>query len=161
MLRCGETYNLTTVLPANACRQPRPALYPSPSTMKLQPDKFDVQSIKGMGPGWIELVAGGQIERIEHSLIMGTRGERLPWHCPSFADLTAEHLAQLAQLPAEVLLLGSGQRNRFVPASWLRPLVLQNRALETMDTAAACRTYNVLASEGRHVLAALLLEPAS
>ena len=58
-------------------------------------------------------------------------------------------------------LLGSGQRNRFVPAPWLRPLVLQNRGLETMDTAAACRTYNVLASEGRHVLAALLLESAS
>ena len=101
--------------------------------MTLQPDKFDVQSIKGMGPGWIELVAGGQVERIEHSLIMGTRGERLPWHCPSFAALTAEHLAQLAELPAEVLLLGSGQRNRFVPAPWLR----------------------------RHVLAALLLESAS
>ena len=110
MLRCGETYNLTTVLPANACRQPRPALYPSPSTMKLQPDKFDVQSIKGMGPGWIELVTGGRVERIGHSLIIGTRGERLPWHCPSFAALTAEHLAQLAELPAEVLLLGSGQR---------------------------------------------------
>ena len=129
--------------------------------MKLQPDKFDVQSIKGMGPGWIELVTGGRVERIGHSLIIGTRGERLPWHCPSFAALTAEHLAQLAELPAEVLLLGSGQRNRFVPAPWLRPLVQQNRGLETMDTAAACRTYNVLASEGRHVLAALLLESAS
>ena len=126
--------------------------------MKLQPDKFDVQSIKGMGPGWIELVTGGRVERIGHSLIIGTRGERLPWHCPSFAALTAEHLAQLAELPAEVLLLGSGQRNRFVPAPWLRPLVLQNRGLETMDTAAACRTYNILAGEGRRVAVALLLE---
>ena len=128
--------------------------------MKLQPDKFDVQSIKGMGPGWIELVTGGRVERIGHSLIIGTRGERLPWHCPSFAALTAEHLAQLAELPAEVLLLGSGQRNRFVPAPWLRPLVLQNRGLETMDTAAACRTYNILAGEGRNVVAALILETA-
>ena len=54
--------------------------------------------------------------------------------------------------------LGSGCRHRFVPAAWLQPLVAMGLALETMDTAAACRTYNVLAHEGRRVVAALVLE---
>ena len=127
--------------------------------MKLQPDKFDVQAIKGVGPGWVSLATATQVERLEHSVIVGSRGERVDWACSRFEDLSAEHFALLTTLPAEVLIFGSGARNRFPPAAWLRPLILQGRGLETMDTAAACRTYNVLASEGRHVVVALLLEP--
>ena len=126
--------------------------------MKLQPDKFDAQSIKGVGPGWINLATTTQVERLERSVILGSRGERVDWACSRFEDLSAEHFALLATLPAEVLIFGSGARNRFPPAPWLRPLVLQGRGLETMDTAAACRTYNILASEGRNVVAALILE---
>ena len=126
--------------------------------MKLQPDKFDVQSITGHGPGWIHVGSGGPTERITSSVVIGARGERLEWLCSSFADLTPAHFAQLAELNAEIVIFGSGLRNRFPPPAWLKPLIAQRIGLETMDTAAACRTYNVLASEGRHVVAALLLE---
>ena len=55
--------------------------------------------------------------------------------------------------------LGCGKRLQFPPASLMAPLIAQGIGLESMDTAAACRTYNILASEGRKVLAALLIEP--
>ena len=125
--------------------------------MKLQPDKFDVQSITGHGPGWISVGTGTRTEKIEGSVVLGARGERLDWPCRSFADLTAEHFAQLATLNAEIVIFGSGLRNRFPPPAWLKPLITQRIGLETMDTAAACRTYNVLAAEGRRVMAALLV----
>ena len=125
--------------------------------MKLQPDKFDVQSITGHGPGWISVGTGTRTEKIEGSVVLGARGERLDWPCRSFADLTAEHFAQLATLNAEIVIFGSGLRNRFPPPAWLKPLITQRIGLKTMDTAAACRTYNVLISEGRKVAAALLL----
>ncbi len=91
--------------------------------------------------------------------MIGSRGERREWQCSRFEDLTAEHFALLAELDAEVVIFGSGQRNRFPPPAWLRPLMARRIGLETMDTQAACRTYNILAGEGRHVVAALLLEP--
>jgi uncharacterized protein len=58
------------------------------------------------------------------------------------------------------VLFGSGPRLRFPPAAWLRPLIGRRIGIETMDTAAACRTYNVLASEQRSVVAALLIAAA-
>lgn len=122
--------------------------------MKFQPDRSDAQTIRGYGPGWIAL----EHEKISHSVIIGARGLRQDWGCARFEDLTAAHFAALAQIPAELVLFGSGARNRFVPTAWLQPLMAQRIGLETMDTQAACRTYNILAGEGRNVVAALLLE---
>ena len=53
-------------------------------------------------------------------------------------------------------VFGSGARLRFPAAALLRPLIDAGIGIETMDTAAACRTYNVLLAEGRKVVAALL-----
>ena len=122
--------------------------------MKLQPDKPDVQTLTAHGPGWVAI----NNERVEHSVVLGSRGERFVWDCASFDDLGPEHFAQLADLGAETVIFGSGTRIRFPPPAWLRPLIDRRIGLETMDTAAACRTYNILAAEGRHVLAALLVE---
>jgi uncharacterized protein len=122
--------------------------------MKLQPDQFDMQSITGYGPGWV----GVDGEKITGSVVLGARGERFDWDCRSFAELTPAHFERLAALDAELIVFGSGQRNRFPPPAWLQPLMAKRVGLETMDTAAACRTYNILAGEGRHVVAALLLE---
>lgn len=122
--------------------------------MNFQPDPTDAQSITGYGPGWISIGA----EKITDSLIVGSRGLRLAWPCARFEDLTAEHFAQLAQLEAEVIVFGSGTRTRFAPPAWLQPLMARRIGVESMDTFAACRTYNILAGEGRNVVAALLLE---
>jgi uncharacterized protein len=123
-------------------------------TMKLQPDKSDVQTISGYGPGWV----GVEGEKLTSSVILSWRGDRIAWATNSFEDLGAEHFAQLANVEAEVVIFGSGSRIRFPRAAWLEPLMARRIGIETMDTAAACRTYNILAQEGRSVAVALLLE---
>jgi len=125
--------------------------------MKLQPDKSDAQVISGYGPGWV----GVNGQKIAHSVIVSSRGERIEWPAARFEELGPEHFAQLAQLDCEVVIFGSGSRIRFPQAAWLKPLMARRIGVETMDTAAACRTYNILAQEGRSVAAALLLEPAA
>jgi len=123
--------------------------------MKLQPDKFDVQAITGYGPGWVAV----NTEKVNHSVIIGSRGEQVDWHCSAFEELTPAHFEALAALKPELVIFGSGERIRFPQPAWLKPLIAQRLGLETMDTRAACRTYNILAQEGRHVVVALLLEP--
>jgi uncharacterized protein len=126
--------------------------------MKLQPDKSDAQNIRGYGPGWIAV----NNDKLFTSLLIGPGGLRLDWQCSSFADLNAEHFAVVAAhakaMGAEMVIFGSGHKLRFVQPAWLQGLMTQRIGLETMDTPAACRTYNILAGEGRKVLAAIVLE---
>ncbi len=126
--------------------------------MKLQPDRLDVQSILGYGPGWVGLGSNGVAERIERSIVIGSRGEKFDWNCPRFEDLTAAHFELLGQTQPELVIFGSGTRLRFPPPAFLRALMARRIGVETMDTLAACRTYNILAGEGRQVMAALLIE---
>jgi len=126
--------------------------------MKLQPDRLEVQSILGYGPGWVGLGNNGVAEKVERSVVLGSGGERFDWNCSHFEDLTAEHFALLAAAQPELVIFGSGTRLRFPPPAFLRTLMDQRIGLETMDTLAACRTYNILAGEGRRVLAALIIE---
>jgi uncharacterized protein len=126
--------------------------------MKLQPDRLDVQSILGYGPGWIGLGSQGVAEKIEHSIVIGSRGEKFDWVCSRFEDLSAEHFARLAEIGPELVIFGSGTRLRFPPPAFLQSLMAQRIGIETMDTLAACRTYNILAGEGRNVVTALLIE---
>ena len=126
--------------------------------MKLQPDRLDVQSILAYGAGWVGLGNQGVAEKIHHSIVIGSRGEKYAWDCSRFEQLTAGHFEQLANLKPELVIFGSGTRLRFPPPSFLRALMAERIGLETMDTLAACRTYNILAAEGRHVITALLIE---
>jgi uncharacterized protein len=128
--------------------------------MKLQPDRLDVQSILGYGPGWVGLASQGVAEKIHTSVLIGSRGERKDWSCRGFDDLSAGHFEEIASLRPELVIFGSGSRLRFVPPVFFSGLMSLRIGLETMDTLAACRTYNILAGEGRHVIAALLIESA-
>lgn len=123
-------------------------------TMKLQPDKSSAPIISGHGPGWV----GVNGQRFTHSLLVSSRAGASTWDCQHFGGLGPAHFDELATLAPELVIFGSGLRMRFPPPAWLRTLMEHRIGLETMDTAAACRTYNILAGEGRHVLAALLLE---
>lgn len=122
--------------------------------MKIQPDISSAQSIQSYGPGWVQ-VAG---EKIMHSVVIGSGGEQLNWNCKQFEDLQASHFEQLAQLQPELVVFGSGARQRFVSAGLTRALIERQIGLETMDTPAACRTYNILVGEGRRVAVALLMQ---
>jgi len=122
--------------------------------MKFQPDTISVQSISGYGPGWV----GVGKEKITTNLVLGSSGERIEWPDTQFENLGPAHFAQLAALNPELVIFGSGERLRFPKPEWLKPLIEKQIGIETMDTQAACRTYNILAGEGRHVAVALLIE---
>ena len=96
-------------------------------------------------------------ERIEHSVIISSGGQRLAWNCKRFSDLGPTHFAHLAELDTELVIFGSGSKIRFPQPDWLQPLMQRQLGLETMDSQAACRTYNILAAEGRRVVVALLI----
>lgn len=92
------------------------------------------------------------------SLLVPWQGEVQAWGLRSFDDLTEQHFEQMLGLKPELMIFGSGARIRFAKPALYQSLIKQRIGVETMDLAAACRTYNVLASEGRAVLAALLIE---
>lgn len=93
------------------------------------------------------------------SILVPPSGDMIDWPVQSLADLTEAHFLQIARAQPEVVIFGSGTTLRFPAPSLLRPLMAARIGIETMDTAAACRTYNILVAEGRRVMAALLLEP--
>ena len=121
--------------------------------MKFQPDTMQAQSITGYGPGWVSVNG----EKRTSSVLVSAAGARIDWNCASFDDLTQQHFDQLAALDCELIVFGSGDRIRFPKPVWLQALYARRIGVETMDTQAACRTYNFLAAEGRKVVAALLL----
>ena len=77
------------------------------------------------------------------------------WPPDSLDDIAPEHLAALFALEPQVVLLGCAGAPRFTPAALRRLFAARNVGLETMELGAACRTYNVLAQEGRRVVAVL------
>jgi uncharacterized protein len=79
------------------------------------------------------------------------------WPPQAFEELALAHLAALVTLSPELIILGTGRRQRFPRAELLAPLIEAGLGWEVMDTGAACRTYNILMSEGRNVAAALLM----
>lgn len=74
-------------------------------------------------------------------------------------ELSDADMVLIRDLAPALVLLGTGARQRFPAPSVLRPLIEAGIGVEIMDTGSACRTYNILASEGRLVAAALLIEP--
>jgi len=125
--------------------------------MKLHADSPHRLAITALGDGWIAVNG----ERHSDSLVLSDALGLRAWPCRRFEDLTAGHFGELLDAPhtpPELVLFGSGARLRFVAPALLRPLLERGIGVETMDTAAACRTYNILAAEGRRVTAALLLE---
>ena len=79
------------------------------------------------------------------------------WEPQGPDQLTLEHVGRLADLNPEVVLIGTGARLIWPPRRLLTPLMERQIGFEIMDTAAACRTYNILMFEGRAVIAALMI----
>lgn len=122
--------------------------------MKFQPDTLEgVNAIARIEPGrvWVRQ------EAFSHSVLVPWRGVVQTWAAHEPSDLTATHFEPLVALAPELVIFGSGPRHTFISPQLYRALIEQRIGIETMDTAAACRTYNVLVSEGRRVVAALLL----
>lgn len=95
--------------------------------------------------------------RYERSLLVMPELAPVEWPVASFDQLSEQSFAQLAALQPDVVLLGTGERQRFVHPSLSRALTGQGVGVECMDNKAACRTYNILMGEGRKVALALII----
>jgi uncharacterized protein len=121
--------------------------------MKLHQDLRPGRNIvTAYGESYVEI--NGQ--RHEHGFIV-TPERVFDWGTNGFQALNKADFAVLAELGAEILLLGTGQRQRFPRLDLLRPLIDKRIGIEVMDTQAACRTYNILVGEDRVVAGALLI----
>ena len=112
-----------------------------------------IHLITARGKGFIE------VNRTRHttSLLLMTDLIR-PWGLSDIAALTRESVTELVALRPELVLIGTGERHQFPTPDIYRALIDAGIGVEIMSTDAACRTYNFLASEGRQVLAALIVE---
>lgn len=99
-------------------------------------------------------------ERYEGSVIVLPERIETGWHAGGFEALDEAAFARLAGLGTEIVILGTGLRQRFPPPQLMRPLMQARIGFEVMDLGSACRTYNLLVAEHRAVAAALLFDPA-
>ena len=94
-------------------------------------------------------------QRHESSVIV-LPGQLLPWNATAFDALTAKDFEVFLDMKLEILLLGTGPKQRFPHPRLTQALAAKRVGVEAMDLQAACRTYNILMAEERRVAAALL-----
>jgi uncharacterized protein len=112
------------------------------------------QTVSGYFDGGVEI--NGQ--PFDYSLLVLPESAPRAWPVAKFEELTVEHFEQLLAESPDVVILGTGERQRFVHPRLTAPLIGQQIGVECMDTNAACRTYNILMGEGRKALLALIIE---
>ena len=94
---------------------------------------------------------------LRHSFILTSGRLISDWGVADFAQLDRQAMEAVRALAPELIILGTGTRLRFPAAEITGPLQADGIGLEVMDTPAACRTFNLLASDGRHVAAAIII----
>jgi uncharacterized protein len=124
--------------------------------MKLQPDRTNTLAVTAYSSDWIA------INGIRHtrSLLISSSGTVEEWPIKEFNEIKPAHLEMIWATGAEILLLGYAERQQHASYGHLAPVMEKGIGAETMDTAAACRTFNILAAEGRRVAAILMLNQA-
>ncbi|AVZ78859.1 hypothetical protein C3497_04935 [Zoogloeaceae bacteirum Par-f-2] len=126
--------------------------------MKLYADQpANLNIVTGYGQDYVLI----NTQRHEGNLLITPDKVFANWAPGGFAGLTADDFVAVRNLQAQVVIIGTGARQRFPAPALLRPLIEAGIGFEVMDLPAACRTYNILASEGRKVVAALLFEAAN
>jgi len=93
----------------------------------------------------------------ESSLIIFPDSLHAQWPVNSIEELELTHLDEIIQRSPDIVLLGTGATQKFPSTEQRRRLAKAGLNLEIMDTAAACRTYNLLVAEGRDVAAAVIV----
>ena len=122
--------------------------------MKFQPDRAEGVNVIHAYTRTSVSVNGQAHTR---SILVPPTGDLIDWQVSSLDALTEADFQPIVQAAPEVLILGTGGTTRFIHPALMRQLIAARIGVETMDTAAACRTYNVLVSEGRRVMAALFI----
>ena len=96
--------------------------------------------------------------RLTRSFIVAPRTLVEDWPAADVRTLDIDALAPVLALEPEVVLIGPGDRQGFPPAATMAACLSKGIGLEAMTNAAAARTFNVLAGEGRRVVAAFVLQ---
>jgi uncharacterized protein len=109
--------------------------------------------VTGLGPGWVRIGA----TEYRGNLVLTPEAVTPGFEPAGFEALAAADFAPLLATRPDVVLLGTGRAIRFPAPQVTRLLAESQIGLVVMDTADACRTYNILAAEGRRVVAALIL----
>ena len=94
---------------------------------------------------------------IRSSCIVTSNALIANWPPATLDDVQVNHLAPIFELQPELVLLGTGAKQRFAPAHIRSAFAERGIGVESMDLGAACRTFNILAQEDRRVAAALFL----
>ena len=111
------------------------------------------QTVTGYEDDWVEINA----QRFTHSLVVLPESTPQPWKVDAFEDLQSSDFEILASLKPDLVILGTGKKQRFVSPRLTANLMSQRIGVECMDNQAACRTYNILMAEGRKVALAVIL----
>ena len=118
--------------------------------MKLHSDNTQqYQTVTGYDAKGVEINA----QRFDFSLTVMPEVPPRPWN--------VAHFEEIAKDAPDVVVLGTGERQRFVHPKLVASLSALRIGVECMDSQAACRTYNILMGEGRKVTLALIIERAS
>ena len=137
--------------------------------MKFELESHSALRIHAYTSGEITLAVPGNVQveqavdpetglcQVRQSLILTPLQLITDWEPNQLDELAATHLEMILKLEPELVLLGTGSRQRFPAMDIMLPLQQAQVGIEVMDTAAACRTFNILVAEGRHVVAALLM----
>lgn len=111
------------------------------------------QTVTGYEEKWVEINA----RRYERSLLVLPEVAPTDWPVASFDTLDVSDFVQVEATQPDVVILGTGSRQRFVHPRLVAGLTARRVGVECMDNQAACRTYNILMAEGRKVALALIL----
>jgi uncharacterized protein len=114
------------------------------------------QTVTGYDASGVEINA----RHFKHSLIVLPEQAPRAWPVASFDELNEAHFELILADAPDVVILGTGARQRFIHPRLSAPLIMRRIGVECMDSAAACRTYNILMGEGRKVTLALIIEAA-
>ena len=110
-----------------------------------------LQLFSGYGPGFVAVNG----VRYEKCVVVSPQAVS-EWIVTGFDALTVADFAFIDTLKPEIVILGTGAAQRFPVRELMRALAATGAGVEIMDSRAACRTYNILATEGRKVVAAIL-----
>ncbi len=135
--------------------------------MKFNQERdFTSHTIRAYRPGAINITLPAnldadkpqpvEVRTLTTSCVIGPKQLIEDWSPSTLDELQAEHLQAIIAMAPEVVLLGTGETLDFPAPAILAELTAQQIGVEIMDTAAACRTYNILMNEGRKVVAGLI-----
>jgi uncharacterized protein len=114
------------------------------------------QTITGYEQDWVEINA----VRWAQSLVVLPESPPMAWPVGTFESLSAGDFGILEALEPDLVILGTGLKQRFIAPKLIDSLLSRRIGVECMDNQAACRTYNILMAEGRKVALALILPGA-